>query len=117
MRAVIVAHGDVLPSDRASVTDGAMIIAANGGALALERWKILPHLVVGDMDSLGQAGVGRLAKRGGGVAKFDPAQDESDLPPPLPHANGAGPAGSPSLRAPGGGRVHPQRPKPPPSPR
>ncbi|TME26770.1 MAG: thiamine diphosphokinase, partial [Chloroflexi bacterium] len=79
MKAVVVAHGDMLPADRAAVGEGAMIIAADGGALALERWKILPHLVVGDMDSLGQAGVERLAKRGVGVAKFDPAKDESDL--------------------------------------
>ena len=67
-----------------------MIIAADGGALALERWKILPHLVVGDMDSLGQAGVERLAKRGVGVAKFDPAKDESDLELAVAQAIAAG---------------------------
>ena len=90
MRAVIVAHGDVLPSDRALLTDGAMIIAADGGALALERWKILPHLVVGDMDSLGQAGVERLAKQAVGIAKFDPAKDESDLELAVAQAIAAG---------------------------
>jgi len=67
-----------------------MIIAADGGALALERWKILPHLVVGDMDSLGQAGVERLAKKGVGVAKFDPAKDESDLELAVAQAIAAG---------------------------
>ena len=86
----MVAHGDVLPADRAVIGDGAMVIAADGGALALERWKILPHLVVGDMDSLGEAGVERLAKKGVGIAKFDPAKDESDLELAVTQAIGAG---------------------------
>jgi thiamine pyrophosphokinase len=79
MRAVVVAHGDVLPSDRAVIDANDYVIAADGGAFALERWKILPHLVVGDMDSLGDAGVERMAKLGIAVAKFSAAKDESDL--------------------------------------
>jgi thiamine pyrophosphokinase len=90
MRAVIVAHGDVLPSDRAAVDDGAMVIAADGGAITLERWKILPHLVVGDMDSLGRAGVERLAKQGVAVARFAAAKDESDLELAVANAVSAG---------------------------
>src|SRR6059058_246976 len=105
MRAVIVAHGDVLPSDRASVTDGAMIIAADGGALALERWKILPHLVVGDMDSLGQAGVERLARQGIAVAKFPANKDESDLELAVTQAIGAGAQEIVLLGALGGDRL------------
>lgn len=79
MRAVVVAHGDVLPSDRAVIDAKDYIVAADGGAFALERWKILPHLVVGDMDSLGDAGVERMAKLGIAVAKFSAEKDESDL--------------------------------------
>ena len=79
MRAIVVAHGDVLPSDRALITADDYLVAADGGAFALERWKILPHLIVGDMDSLGDAGVERLAKQGIAVAKFSAAKDESDL--------------------------------------
>jgi thiamine pyrophosphokinase len=79
MRAVIVAHGDVLPSDRAVIGPRDYVVAADGGAFALERWKLLPHLVVGDMDSLGDAGVERLARQGVAVAKFSAAKDESDL--------------------------------------
>jgi thiamine pyrophosphokinase len=79
MRAVVVAHGDVLPSDRAVIDANDYVVAADGGAFALERWKILPHLVVGDMDSLGDAGVERMARRGVPVAKFSAAKDESDL--------------------------------------
>lgn len=79
MRAVVVAHGDVLPADRAALEGGDFIVAADGGALALERWKILPHLVVGDMDSLGEEGVVRLARRGIAVTKYPATKDESDL--------------------------------------
>src|SRR2546430_744789 len=55
MRAVVVAHGDVLPADRAVIGADDYVVAADGGAFALERWKLLPHLIVGDMDSLGDA--------------------------------------------------------------
>lgn len=79
MRAVVVAHGDVLPSDRAMIGENDYVVAADGGAFALERWKLLPHLVVGDMDSLGDAGVERFARQGIPVAKFSAAKDESDL--------------------------------------
>src|SRR5438128_8852856 len=105
MRAVIVAHGDVLPSDRASVTDGAMIVAADGGALALEHWRILPHLVVGDMDSLGQAGVERLAKRGVPVVSYPAAKDETDLELAVARAIDAGASEVVVLGALGGPRL------------
>lgn len=90
MRAVIVAHGDVLPADRAVIDPKDFVVAADGGAFALERWKLLPHLVVGDMDSLGDAGVERLARQGIAVAKFPPSKDESDLELAVAHAIGAG---------------------------
>src|SRR5947208_9964167 len=90
MRAVVVGHGDVLPSDRAVIRDDDFIVAADGGAFALERWKVLPHLVVGDMDSLGQAGVERLARQGIAVAKFPANKDESDLELAVTQAIGAG---------------------------
>ena len=73
------AHGDVLPSDRAVIDEADYLVAADGGAFALERWKLRPHLVVGDMDSLGDAGVERFARQGVPVAKFSAAKDESDL--------------------------------------
>src|SRR5207245_10818460 len=90
MRAVVVAHGDVLPSDRAVIGANDYVVAADGGAFALERWNLLPHLVVGDMDSLGDAGMERLARQGIGVAKFPAAKDESDLGLAVAHATNAG---------------------------
>src|SRR5256885_2108000 len=104
MRAVVVAHGDVLPSDRSVIGAQDYVVAADGGAFALERWKLLPHLVVGDMDSLGDAGVERMARKGIAVAKFSAAKDESDLELAVAQAIEAGATEIVLLRAPRGGR-------------
>jgi thiamine pyrophosphokinase len=90
VRAVVVAHGDVLPSDRSVIGANDYVVAADGGALALERWKMLPHLVVGDMDSLGDEGVERFARQGVPVAKYSAAKDESDLELAVAQAIAAG---------------------------
>ena len=105
MRAVVVAHGDVLPSDRAVIDAQDYVVAADGGALALERWKVLPHLVVGDMDSLGDAGVERMARKGIAVAKFPAAKDESDLELAVAQAIAAGATEIVLLGALGGDRL------------
>jgi thiamine pyrophosphokinase len=105
MRAVVVAHGDVLPSDRAVIDEKDFVVAADGGALALERWKLLPHLVVGDMDSLGDAGVERFARKGIPVTKFPAAKDESDLELAIAQAIAAGATEIVLLGALGGDRL------------
>jgi thiamine pyrophosphokinase len=105
MRAVVVAHGDVLPSDRAVIDAKDYIVAADGGALALERWKVLPHLIVGDMDSLGDAGMERFARQGIPVAKFPAAKDESDLELAVAQAIAAGATEIVLLGALGGDRL------------
>src|SRR5437762_12483255 len=105
MRAVVVAHGDVLPSDRAVIGAQDYVVAADGGAFALERWKLLPHLVVGDMDSLGDAGVQRFARQGVPVAKFPAAKDESDLELAIAQAIAAGATEVVVLGALGGDRL------------
>jgi thiamine pyrophosphokinase len=105
MRAVVVAHGDVLPSDRAVIGAKDYVVAADGGALALERWKLLPHLVVGDMDSLGDAGVERFARQGVPVAKFSAEKNESDLELAVAQAMAAGATEIVLLGALGGERL------------
>jgi thiamine pyrophosphokinase len=105
MRAVVVAHGDVLPSDRAVIGTQDYVVAADGGAFALERWKLLPHLIVGDMDSLGDAGVERMARQGIAVAKFSVAKDESDLELAVAQAIEAGATEIVLLGALGGDRL------------
>ncbi len=105
MRAVVVAHGDVLPSDRTMIGEKDFVVAADGGALALERWKLLPHLVVGDMDSLGDAGVERFARKGIPVTKFPATKDESDLELAVAQAIAAGATEIVLLGALGGERL------------
>lgn len=91
MRAVVIAHGDVLPEDRELAASAKLLIAADGGALALERWGLLPHVIVGDLDSLGADRAAALERRGASVQRFPVAKDESDLELALRYAieNGA----------------------------
>ena len=101
----MVAHGDVLPSDRAVIGAKDYVVAADGGAFALERWKLLPHLVVGDMDSLGDAGVERFARQGIPVAKYAAEKNESDLELAVAQAIAAGATEVVLLGALGGERL------------
>jgi len=105
MRAVVVAHGDVLPSDRDVIGEKDFVVAADGGALALERWKFMPHLVVGDMDSLGDPGVERFERKGIPVKKFPATKDESDLELAVAQAIAAGATEIVLLGALGGERL------------
>ena len=75
----MVAHGDVLPSDRDIAATADIVIAADGGALALESWAILPQFLVGDFDSLGVDHAMSYEGRGVTVGRFPVAKDESDL--------------------------------------
>ncbi|MEP6694567.1 MAG: thiamine diphosphokinase [Chloroflexota bacterium] len=79
MKAVVVAHGDVDPRDRAHLGGAELIVAADGGTLALERWGVVPHAIVGDLDSLGVERAAEYAARGVTVVPYSPEKDESDL--------------------------------------
>ena len=79
MKAVVIAHGDVDPRDRAHLDGADLIVAANGGTLALEQWGVVPHAIVGDLDSLGIERALEYGQRGVTVVPFSPEKDESDL--------------------------------------
>ncbi|HEY6958967.1 MAG TPA: thiamine diphosphokinase [Candidatus Limnocylindria bacterium] len=79
MKAVIVAHGDVDASDRDLLSGADLVIAADGGGFALERWGILPQLAVGDFDSYGIERANALGKKGVKVVAHPAAKAESDL--------------------------------------
>lgn len=78
MRAVVVAHGDALPADRAHAAGADLLIAADGGALLCSRWDLLPRMVVGDLDSLGVERAEDLGRAGVQVIAYPADKDESD---------------------------------------
>jgi len=75
----VIAHGDVDPRDRAQLDGAELIVAADGGTLALERWNFVPHAIVGDLDSLGVDRAAEYAAEGVTVVPYSPDKDESDL--------------------------------------
>src|SRR2546428_134793 len=74
--AILVIAWLVAPSGHA--VGAPTVIAADGGALVLERWGITPHLIVGDLDSLGPERAKAFGTRGSKVIPFAAAKDESD---------------------------------------
>ncbi len=75
----MIAHGDVDPRDRALLDGADLIVAADGGTLALERWGVAPHAIVGDLDSLGLERARAYEAQGVKVLSFSTEKDESDL--------------------------------------
>jgi thiamine pyrophosphokinase len=79
VKAVVIAHGDVDPRDRAHLGGAELIVAADGGTLALEQWGVVPNAIVGDLDSIGLERAAEYGERGVTVVPFSPEKDESDL--------------------------------------
>lgn len=77
MKAVVVAHGDAVPADRAVAAAADLLIAADGGALRCASWGLVPHVVIGDLDSL-PASLAGESKRTVEVLPHSAAKDESD---------------------------------------
>ena len=81
MRAIIFANGLMTgwPEKLNIFPDVDMIIAADGGLKYCTRKGIVPHLVIGDMDSADPHEVSVLEKKGVEVKRFPPRKDETDL--------------------------------------
>ncbi len=78
MKAVVVASGAMHATDAARIDDAALLIAADGGAIALERLGRRPHRLIGDLDSVDAALVERLAAHGTQVERHPADKDASD---------------------------------------
>jgi len=85
----VIAHGDVDPGDRVHLEGADLIVAADGGTLALERWNFVPHAIVGDLDSLGVDRAAEYATQGVTVVPYSPEKDESDLELAIEYATAA----------------------------
>src|SRR5262245_27513563 len=81
MNVVIIANAptlDIAPYRRA-IDAANCVIAAHGGAVPLRDAERLPHLVIGDMDSLDPTTLEVLSRRGVEVRRYPREKDETDL--------------------------------------
>ncbi len=81
MDVVIVANAPDLDAApfRERIAAAGRRVAADGGALPLMRLGLLPHVVIGDMDSLDVAALDVLAASGTELRRFRRDKDETDL--------------------------------------
>ena len=80
MRAVIIAHGEMTDYQeiRSLLSAGDFIIAADGGAYHAKKLGIVPHLLIGDMDSLGEDGLAEYFSQGVKVIRYPKEKDYTD---------------------------------------
>jgi thiamine pyrophosphokinase len=92
MRATIIAAGraDEGSNWQRWVQEGDWIIGADGGAARALTWGLVPHLVIGDMDSLPEQDRQALAAHGCQFVTHPRAKDETDLELALTYAVQAG---------------------------
>ena len=56
-----------------------LIVCADGGLAQALRWKLTPHLIIGDMDSADPAELDRLEAQGVEIVRHPRDKDETDL--------------------------------------
>lgn len=83
MKVLIFANGDPNPGDMVervlAQSEGATIIAADGGARIAWRFGKQPHVVIGDMDSLSEEEQAKLVAAGAEIFKHPVEKDKTDL--------------------------------------
>lgn len=80
-RAVIFANGELrdLAAARRLLDTQDLLIAADGGLEHMLRMAVLPHLLIGDLDSIDPGQVPHLEASGTEVRQYPPEKDETDL--------------------------------------
>lgn len=81
MRAIIFANGVMnnWPTALDLLPENDLLIAADGGLNHCLHWGIIPHVIIGDMDSVDPVDLSAFEKKGVEVIKFPPHKDETDL--------------------------------------
>jgi len=104
MRFTVVASGDLADGDERWL-DGATVIAADAGAMSLDRLGRTPHRLVGDLDSVAVELLERLAADGVAIDRHPADKDASDTELALEAAIAAGATAIVLLGAIGGPRL------------
>jgi thiamine pyrophosphokinase len=88
MRAIIFANGEFTDPQGARdlLHPDDLIIAADGGTDHALAAGVLPHVIVGDLDSLSSDERARVEAAGSRIIRFPPLKDETDLELALQHA-------------------------------
>jgi len=81
MRAIIFANGEFPDPQgvRNLLRPDDLIIAADGGTRHALAAGVIPHIVVGDLDSLSPDEQARVEAAGSQIVRFSPRKDETDL--------------------------------------
>lgn len=81
MHCCLVANGLIttLAPLRSSITKAQLIIAVDGGGNMLFAEHILPHIVIGDLDSLQPEALHAFMSHGVEIIRYPAAKDETDL--------------------------------------
>ncbi len=79
-RVVIVANGSIIQPEfyRVLLRESDFIIAVDGGIKHLEKIGILPHLIIGDFDSIGLSILDKYRNMGINIKKFPKDKDYTD---------------------------------------
>jgi thiamine pyrophosphokinase len=88
MRAIIFANGEFPDAGetRDLLRPDDLVIAADGGTRHALAVGVIPHVVIGDLDSLSPDEQARVEAAGSQVIRFSPRKDETDLELALLHA-------------------------------
>ncbi|MBF0451834.1 MAG: thiamine diphosphokinase [Candidatus Magnetomorum sp.] len=81
MRAIVFANGllDRLPLSIEPITIKDLIIAADGGLRHCKMMNLIPHLIIGDLDSVDQMDLAKMRLSGSEVIQYPVRKDETDL--------------------------------------
>ena len=67
-----------------------LIIAVDGAAALFKRYALVPHVLIGDFDSIDEVTVSSLAGEGVKIARLEPEKNETDTQAALDYAIDAG---------------------------
>ncbi len=80
MKCVIVSGGDAPGKNdfKKQLKDTALLIAVDGAADLLDRWGVVPHYIIGDMDTAADSSLDRLYESGAAAVKLPREKNETD---------------------------------------